>query len=90
MALCSGLTVGDHCCWVDGEICRFLEIDTVQGRHWVCGLRRELGSWDKVHADSRYLEHVRPFWQRFNPSLNCGDWPPAGETCVVCEVIGDG
>jgi hypothetical protein len=87
VGLCSGLTVGDHCCWVDGEPCRFLETGTVPGRHWVCGLRRELGSWAKVHTDPRYLEHVKPVWRRVGIS-DCGDWPAVGEECATCGVSG--
>jgi hypothetical protein len=58
-------------------------------RHWVCGLRRRLGSWAKVHADPGYLEHVKPAWQRIGIS-DCGDWPAKGQTCATCGVIGDG
>jgi hypothetical protein len=60
----------------------------VPGRRWVCGLRRELGSWESVHVDSRYMEDVRPFWQDYRPELNCGDWPPKGVVCAECGVTG--
>lgn len=63
----------EHCCWIDGEQCRFLETDTVPGRHWVCGLRRELGSWDRVHLDERYLRTVRPTLARVG-QVDCGDF----------------
>lgn len=85
--VCTGNTP-EHCCWVDGEVCRFLEIDTMPDRHWVCGLRRRLGSWEAVHNDPGYIEHVRPMWNRINPSVNCGDYPPQGEACASC-VVGD-
>ena len=58
----------EHCCWVKGKICPYLEENTVPGRHWVCGLRRELPSWDAVHKDPRYIA------LGFGDIL-CGDWP---------------
>ena len=66
----------DHCCWIGGEPCRYLEEGTVEGRRWVCGLYRELGSWGKVHADPRYLADVQPLWDAFPyPGGSCGDYP---------------
>lgn len=61
----------DHCCYVRGEVCEFLEENTIEGRRWVCGLLRELGSWDKVHEDPRYIDRVQPAWDGFD----CGTWP---------------
>ena len=74
----------DHCCYVNGNACRFLEMDTVPDRKWACGLRRELGDWDLVIQDQRYLEHVAPVFGE----MNCRDWPD-GEgvnhgVCVDC------
>jgi hypothetical protein len=73
----------DHCCYVNGKPCRFLEENTVEGRHWACGLRRELGDWDTVQADDRYKTHVEPHWI---DGLDCKTWPnPAlGQTCSTC------
>jgi hypothetical protein len=51
----------------------YLEQDTVSGRHWVCGLRRELGSWDAVHTDARYLADVKPAWIEYGVD-DCGEW----------------
>ncbi len=83
---CSGNTP-DHCCYVAGVPCRFLEEDTVEGRHWACGLRRRLGSWAKVHASKDYRTHVKPHWT--TPGVNdCGDWPLPGETCAECGATG--
>lgn len=70
----------DHCCYVDGHACRFLEVGSIPGRHWVCGLRRELGSWAAVHADPRYVEYVRPSWDRCGVA-DCGDWKIVGQCC---------
>lgn len=77
----------EHCCWVRGKPCRFLEEGTVSGRRWACGLRRELGDWAEVHRDQRYLEHVKPRWLEIGMT-DCGDWPLPGEVCVICGVTG--
>ena len=87
---CAG-NADDSCCYVAGVPCRFLEEHTVPGRRWACGLYRELGSWARVHADPRYLTHVKPHWE--NSPLrgqDCGDWPAPGVTCPTCGVTGGG
>ena len=61
----------DHCCYVNGKACQFLEENTVPERRWACGLRRELGDWDSVISDPRYIEHVDPHFG----DMNCRDWP---------------
>jgi hypothetical protein len=66
----------EHCCYVAGQVCTFLEVDTVPDRHWVCGLRRELGNWDAVHADPRY-QPIHAEWVKVNGS-DCGDFRGAG------------
>lgn len=70
----------DHCCMVAGQVCPFLEMDTVPGRRWVCGLRRKLGSWGAVHRDPGYLQHVKPAWDRAGVK-DCGDFGPAEQQC---------
>ena len=87
---CTG-NLEDHCCWVNGAICPYLEENTVPGRRWACGLLRELGDWASVYADPRY-QYVRdgyddPKWPSLH-GLDCGDWPRIGETCSVCGVTG--
>lgn len=74
----------DHCCYVDGKRCRFLEENTVEGRRWVCGLRRELGSWEAVHADPGYQKHVQPFWDKVG-IVSCGVWGPDVRQCCFAE-----
>lgn len=75
----------DHCCYVSGEACRFLEENTVEGRRWACGLRRELGDWDSVIADPRYLEHIQPIFGE----MNCRDWPDGtGKNRGQCDECG--
>lgn len=69
----------EHCCYVAGEVCPFLEEDTVPGRKWVCGLRRELGSWEAVHADPRYAP-IQSVWDEVGIS-SCGDWGPGTGQC---------
>lgn len=68
------------CCFVAGARCPFLEENTVPGRRWVCGLRRELGNWDKVHNDPRYLATVKPEWEKTG-TKDCGDFGPAEGQC---------
>lgn len=83
--ICDGLS-GDHCCHLGtAGVCTFLEEGTVPGRRWACGLRRELGDWQAVHADARYLADVRPKLDAIGVT-NCGDWPPPGMTCATCGV----
>lgn len=81
----------DHCCHLGRYgVCRFLEENTVDGRWWACGLRRTLGSWERVHESPLYVDRVRPFWDEYAPDLDCGSWPPPGHRCGTCGVIGDG
>lgn len=81
-----------HCCYVPGsgipdprgtgqDVCPFLEVDTIPGRHWVCGAKRKLGTWENVHANPAYQEQV---YQRvFKPRgiALCGDWRVEGQCC---------
>ena len=70
MMTCNGRgSRGDHCCYVAGKVCRFL----VDGEMPRCGLKMELGDWEKVHNDPRYLEHVRPNWDEAGVS-DCGEF----------------
>jgi hypothetical protein len=78
----------DHCCYIAGPPCRYLRDDgTGAALRWVCTLRERLGSWDEVHRDAGYLEHVAPV-VRSVAGVDCGDWPPKGETCNACGVTG--
>lgn len=74
-----------HCCYQEGRVCPFLEENTVPGRRWACGLYRELGDWNLVHEDERYLEHVKPTWIKYNID-DCGDWRGTGKPqCCFAE-----
>jgi len=82
MAQCLAKT--GHCCWLEGKVCKFLRDDGPSARRrWVCILREELGSWDAVHTDPRYVEQVQPTVRRLT-GADCGDWPPPGQTCAEC------
>lgn len=70
----------EHCCWVDGEVCRYLEVDTVPGRHWVCGVRRRYDTWEEAHQDPGYIENVHSVWERTG-TADCGDWKIEGQCC---------
>jgi hypothetical protein len=76
-----GTLDGDHCCYIEGVECPFLERGTVPGMTFVCGLRRRLGSWDAVHADPEYQAIVQSVWDRVGVA-SCGAWQPnPGECC---------
>lgn len=77
---CLGQTL-DHCCYTpvgENGVCPYLEIATVPGRYWVCGMRRELGSWEAVYADPAYQE----IW---GETFRCGDFGPASRQCCYAE-----
>ena len=89
MALCHR-NGADHCCWFNGEVCPFLRDDGPQpmdGVRWVCTLYEELGDWDLVHEDQRYLDVVGPLWRGdetlegnvmawlWDEGVRCGNWP---------------
>ena len=89
MATCNG-NGDDHCCYLgEAGTCRHLEENTVPGRRWACGLYRELGSWEAVHADDRYPA-VRRHLTAAGITVGCGDWPqnvPALEAGVRAGTI---
>lgn len=87
MPICDGKNK-EHCCWVNGNVCRFLRDDGPEAeRQWVCTLREELNNWNRVHRDQRYLEHVKPHWERAGVD-DCGDYPSRGITCGTCGLVG--
>ena len=51
---CFGRNLDDHCCYVDGVPCPFLERNTDRDQKFSCQLRRQNGSWARAIADSRY------------------------------------
>lgn len=64
----------DHCCYLGGEVCPFLEENTVKGRRWACGLFRKAKSWDKVYRTRGYRTKVKPKLIALQ-IVDCGDWP---------------
>jgi hypothetical protein len=86
VAVCAGNS-DDHCCYVAGGVCHFLEENTVPGRRWACGLYRRLGSWAAMVADPGWQEHVKPTIEGLGMET-CGDWPRSGEVCLSCGVTG--
>ncbi|MEK9754996.1 MAG: hypothetical protein VW338_17525 [Rhodospirillaceae bacterium] len=72
----------DHCCYIDGVACLYLEEGTVAGRRWACGLLRALGSWAAVESSPQYQADVQPMWSRRGGG-GCATYP-AGKTCAVC------
>lgn len=80
---CAG-NANDHCCYIAGKPCKYVEENTVKGRRWACGLRRELGDWDLVLEDPRYKKDVAPVLAQWG--YNCRDWPDShpGMKCSDC------
>jgi hypothetical protein len=78
-----------HCCSINGSDCPHLEENTVEGRRWVCGLRRKLGDWDKVLVSPEYLADVAGKFR--HPDTNCRDWPDGtganSANCTECGVV---
>lgn len=78
----------DHCCYVNGVDCKHLEENTMEGRRWVCGLRRKLGNWDDVISSKEYIKDVEPYFGIIG--MNCKDWPDGtghnSGTCAECGV----
>lgn len=70
----------EHCCYVNGEVCPFLEVDTTPGRKWSCGLLNKLGSWEAVHADLGYQWYVQQQWDVVGIE-SCGAWRIPGQCC---------
>ena len=80
--ICNG-TPDFHCCWLHGRECIYLDKDPdpFLGRSIACSLLVELGSWDNVYQDQRYIDNVKPELDRMINVSNCGTWPPEGQEC---------
>lgn len=77
---CLGRNLDDHCCYVEGKPCAYVEENTEPGFRWSCGLRRELGDWDAVLADPRYIAGPGA---SFGPKgIDCKTFPVHG--CAHC------
>lgn len=73
---------GDHCCYVRGEVCRYLlDNGPDSERRFECSLRKELGSWEAVHEHPGYKANVQRVWDEVGIE-SCGAWQPReGECC---------
>jgi hypothetical protein len=83
MVVCSGAgdAAGSHCCYQSGQVCKFLEVDTVPGRKFACGLRRELSTWAKVNVDPRY-QAIGEHWESGGQPFNyCETFQPSANQC---------
>jgi len=76
-----------HCCWIAGAVCEHFNPARVEGKF--CSLMEELGDWELVHNDPRYVPQ-RTFLENFGKSGTslCGDYPAEGETCGECGEVG--
>lgn len=87
MGTCTG-NASDHCCYF-GTVCEHLEENTVPGRRWACGLLRRYGSWEAVYASPEWPAVLeKAVACGLSDQYRCGSWPPVGQTCAVCGVIG--
>ena len=96
----NNLDGNEHCCYVDGQVCKFLETDAAPDRKYSCGIWRNLAAktpplgvkqvWDQVHDHDAYLE-VRLAFQRSGTML-CGGflgtWLPDGTIEGQCCFAG--
>ncbi len=86
MAECLGRNMDDHCCYISGKVCQFLEENTEKGFRWSCQLRRELGNWDDVLNDERYKNGPGAHFAK--QGINCRDFPdPEYNGCSQCRVL---
>lgn len=59
----------DHCCYVNGKVCAYLEEGTVVGRRWACGLLVKYGSWAKM-SDSVEYRPIGEHWVSISSPFN--------------------
>ena len=75
----------DHCCWLEGRVCKYVRPSDREGYVWDCGLRADLGSWKKVYASKEYKRDVK---EKMNAvgglGLDCGEWKPGPRGCSDC------
>lgn len=77
------------CCTIRGEYCPYLIFNYTDEdghfRKFACSLRAELGNWDSVLADPRYVEDISGSWA---DGINCRDWPDAPLKHRGCNLCG--
>lgn len=76
-----GTADGDHCCYIDGHPCLFIEEPRKGRRTFVCGLRDTLGSWEAVNLSPEY-EPIGNHWKaRGLPFNYCELFQPSEGVC---------
>ena len=77
------------CCTVKGENCQYLIFNYTDEdglfRKFACSLRAELGDWDAVLSDPRYIKNIAGSWA---PGINCRDWPEKPNEYRGCNLCG--
>ncbi len=86
MSICTG-NHEEHCCWINGKVCSYLEENTVPGRRWACGLLVRLGSWEAVTKSPEWQRDVKPLCDRLGLD-SCEDFPRKDKICLACGVVG--
>lgn len=68
MAICSGRGDVDsgHCCWIDGELCAYLDQSGPVPR---CKL------WGKMSGPRWERSKAGQWYAKFHPGFTCEDWP---------------
>ena len=75
-------TSDTHCCWLQGQVCPYLEQYTMPDRRWACALMREYNDWDLVIASDRYQADVAPILGPMG--ITCKEWPRPDQVCHDC------
>lgn len=73
MDVCNGRgdVGGDHCCYLDGEVCKFLITD--QAGTPRCSLYAE---WGALNDNPEWVSSpAGQFYARLYPGYTCADWP---------------
>lgn len=59
----------DHCCYIAGVVCSYLEENTVSGRRWACGLLVKYGTWAAMNPSPEYRP-IGTYWETINRPFN--------------------
>lgn len=66
MDLCTGRgSSGDHCCYMAGEVCQYLDTDTI--RCTIYDIAPDVPGYDE--------SLVGQYFARLYPGFTCRDWP---------------
>ena len=79
----------DHCCYLNGKACPYLEKNTIEGRLWSCGLYNKLQDWNAVILSDEYKADVAPVFEPLG--MICRDFPDGdGANSYICIECGVG